>query len=125
MKKLNEVAIFESFRIQPSKNEKIEVERLKKQFKRSYITNDYFNEMHGEDIEVPFISNTNLNEKINNENHLYDTISVSKKIFSTLNINLETTAGTLVVKVYHQATPLHFHALDSALLLAPWRFLLH
>ncbi len=62
---------------------------LKKQFKRSYITNDYFNEMHGEDIEVPFISNTNLNEKINNENHLYDTISVSKKIFSTLNINLD------------------------------------
>ena len=38
MKKLNEVAIFESFRIQPSKNEKIEVERLKKQFKESPIS---------------------------------------------------------------------------------------
>jgi hypothetical protein len=38
IKKLNEVAIFESFRIQPSKNEKIEVERLKKKFKESPIS---------------------------------------------------------------------------------------
>ena len=38
MKKLNEVAIFESFRIKISDSEKEEVENLKKQFKESPIS---------------------------------------------------------------------------------------
>ena len=38
MKKLNEVAIFESFRIKISDSEKEEVEHLKKQFKESPIS---------------------------------------------------------------------------------------
>ena len=38
MKKKNEVVIFDSYRIEPSENEKIEIERLKKQFKESPIT---------------------------------------------------------------------------------------
>lgn len=54
MKKLNEVAIFESFRIQPSKNEKIEVERLKKQFKESPISTTGL--MILESIAAPFVS---------------------------------------------------------------------
>ena len=55
IKKLNEVAIFESFRIQPSKNEKIEVERLKKKFKESPISTT--GSMILESIAVFFVSN--------------------------------------------------------------------
>tara|TARA_B100000686_G_scaffold91754_1_gene98315 strand:+ start:47 stop:472 length:426 start_codon:yes stop_codon:yes gene_type:complete len=54
MKKLNEVAIFESFRIHPSENEKIEVERLKKQFKDSPISTT--GGMILESIVAPFVS---------------------------------------------------------------------
>tara|TARA_B100000767_G_C19577481_1_gene455862 strand:- start:38 stop:466 length:429 start_codon:yes stop_codon:yes gene_type:complete len=38
MKKNNEVVIFDSYRIEPSEKEKVEIERLKKQFKESPIT---------------------------------------------------------------------------------------
>ena len=61
---------------------------LKNQIQRSYITNDYFNEMHGEDIEVPLISNINLGNDEKNNSKLYDTISISKKIISELNIEI-------------------------------------
>jgi|TARA_B100001250_G_C19741302_1_gene763193 hypothetical protein len=54
MKKLNEVAIFESFRIQPSKDEKIEVERIKKQFKESPISTTGWMILEG--IAAPFVS---------------------------------------------------------------------
>ena len=54
MKKLNEVAIFESFRIQPSKDEKIEVERIKKQFKESPIPTTGWMILEG--IAAPFVS---------------------------------------------------------------------
>lgn len=59
---------------------------LKKQIQRKYITKDYFNEMHGEDIEIPLISNKDLNS--NNSIKLFDTISISKKIISDLDIQL-------------------------------------
>jgi len=61
---------------------------LKKQISRSYLTSDYFNEMHGEDIEVPLISNINLTEKDKSDDYLFDSILVSKKIISELDIDL-------------------------------------
>ena len=61
---------------------------LKKQISRSYITDDYFNEMHGEDIEVPLISNINLVNENKREDYLFDSILVSKKIISELDIDV-------------------------------------
>ena len=61
---------------------------LKNQIKRSYISNDYFNEMHGEDIEIPFIANTNIEEKDTDNIKLLDSISITKKIMSKLDIDI-------------------------------------
>lgn len=61
---------------------------LKKQIKREYITDDYFNEMHGEDIEVPLISNTEIEIDKNNQSSLLDTISITKNILFKLNIDI-------------------------------------
>ena len=47
---------------------------LKNQIKRSYISNDYFNEMHGEDIEVPLVANTNIEEKDTDNIKLLETL---------------------------------------------------
>ena len=61
---------------------------LKKQIRRSYITDDYFNEMHGEDIEVPLVANTNIEENDRDNLKLLDSISISKKIMSKLDIEI-------------------------------------
>ena len=61
---------------------------LKKKIKRKYITDDYFNEMHGEDIEVPLVSNTNIEIDKNNKSNLLDTITITKKILFKLNIDI-------------------------------------
>ena len=60
---------------------------LKNQIKRSYISNDYFNEMHGEDIEVPLVANTNIEEKDTDNIKLLDPISITK-IMSKLDIDI-------------------------------------
>ena len=60
---------------------------LKKQIPRFYFDNDKFNEMHGEDIEVPIISNINF-ENIEKDKKLFDTISFSKTIMDILDINV-------------------------------------
>ena len=61
---------------------------LKKQIRRSYITDDYFNEMHGEDIEIPLIANTDIEESDKNNIKLLDSVSISKKIMSKLDIEV-------------------------------------
>lgn len=54
MKKLNEVVIFDSFRIQPTESEKNEIERLKKQFKKSPLSTT--GGMILEIVAAPFVS---------------------------------------------------------------------
>ena len=61
---------------------------LKNQIKRFYITDDYFNEMHGEDIEIPLVSNTNIEENDQDNKQMLDSISISKKIMSKLEIEV-------------------------------------
>lgn len=61
---------------------------LKKQIRRSYITDDYFNEMHGEDIEVPLIANTDIGKNNRSDIKLLDSISITKKIISKLDIDV-------------------------------------
>ena len=54
MKKQNEVVIFDSFRIQPTESEKTEIERLKKQFKKSPLSTT--GGMILEVVVAPFVS---------------------------------------------------------------------
>lgn len=70
MRKLNEVAIFESFRIIISNNEKEEVENLKRQFKESPISTTGL--LIIDSIVAPFVSKPN------------ETVDYFKKRYSNL-----------------------------------------
>tara|TARA_Y100000591_G_scaffold333342_2_gene376016 strand:+ start:955 stop:2553 length:1599 start_codon:yes stop_codon:yes gene_type:complete len=67
---------------------------LKKQISRYYIDQDKFNEMHGEDLEVPVMSNVQFSNYEKNK-ELFDTISVSKTVIDILGINISEYSKTI------------------------------